>query len=92
MTESFDRVRTVLTVTEEKALKALVPAFRGEQTTVARIADGGGFTRSTFINVLRLLKVAGLVQTQSMGQKGTHIKVLWDGLPDAIEAMASWRV
>ena len=41
-----------------------------------KIADGMGITRSVVVSALRKLESARIVETRSLGVKGTHIKVL----------------
>jgi transcriptional pleiotropic repressor len=38
------------------------------------VADRLGFTRSVVVNALRKLESAGVVETRSLGMKGTYIK------------------
>lgn len=42
----------------------------------SRIADRVGVTRSVIVNALRKLEGAGIIESRSLGMKGTHIKVL----------------
>ena len=42
----------------------------------SRIADRSGITRSVIVNALRKLESAGIIETRSLGMKGTHIKIL----------------
>ncbi len=44
----------------------------------SRIADRFGITRSVIVNALRKLESAGVIETRSLGMKGTHIKILND--------------
>lgn len=41
----------------------------------SRIADKAGITRSVIVNALRKLESAGLIESRSLGMKGTFIKV-----------------
>lgn len=56
----------------------------GGRVVVAHVTDQLGATRSVALTALRKLSMAGIVQTRSMGMKGTHIRVLqkpvWDAL------------
>ncbi len=48
----------------------------GEGFVVAsKIADRNGYARSVTVNALRKLESAGVIQTRSLGVKGTYIKV-----------------
>ena len=42
----------------------------------SKIADRAKITRSVIVNALRKFESAGLIQSKSLGMKGTHIKVL----------------
>jgi len=46
----------------------------------SRIADKAGITRSVIVNALRKLESAGVIESRSLGMKGTYIKVLNDKL------------
>ena len=46
----------------------------------SKIADRVGITRSVIVNALRKLESAGVIESQSLGMKGTFIKVLNDCL------------
>jgi transcriptional pleiotropic repressor len=40
------------------------------------VADDAGVTRSVIVNALRKLESAGIIESRSLGMKGTYIKVL----------------
>ena len=40
------------------------------------IADRIGITRSVIVNALRKLESAGIIESRSLGMKGTYLKVL----------------
>ena len=42
----------------------------------SKIADQAGITRSVIVNALRKFESAGLIETKSLGMKGTYIRVL----------------
>ena len=44
----------------------------------SRIADSEGITRSVIVNAIRKLESAGILESRSLGMKGTYIKVLND--------------
>ena len=44
----------------------------------SKIADRVGITRSVIVNALRKLESAGVIESRSLGMKGTFIKVLND--------------
>jgi transcriptional pleiotropic repressor len=51
----------------------------------SKIADRVGITRSVIVNALRKLESAGVIESRSLGMKGTHIKILNDELLPALE-------
>lgn len=53
----------------------------------SHVADEMGITRSVIVNALRKLESAGVIQTRSLGMKGTHIRVLNDQLKNAFETL-----
>jgi len=42
----------------------------------SKIADEAGITRSVIVNALRKFESAGIIESRSLGMKGTYIKVL----------------
>lgn len=48
----------------------------------SKIADRAGITRSVIVNALRKLESAGVIETRSLGMKGTYIKILNERLMD----------
>ncbi|AOM83194.1 GTP-sensing pleiotropic transcriptional regulator CodY [Salisediminibacterium beveridgei] len=44
----------------------------------SKVADRVGITRSVIVNALRKLESAGVIESRSLGMKGTYIKVLND--------------
>ncbi|MCS1352751.1 GTP-sensing pleiotropic transcriptional regulator CodY [Mechercharimyces sp. CAU 1602] len=51
----------------------------------SKIADRVGITRSVIVNALRKLESAGVVESRSLGMKGTYIKILNPRLLPALE-------
>ena len=51
----------------------------------SKIADRVGITRSVIVNALRKCESAGLIETKSLGMKGTYIRVLNDLLFDELK-------
>ncbi len=57
----------------------------GEGLLVAsKVADRVGITRSVIVNALRKFESAGVIESRSLGMKGTHIRVLNDRLLDEL--------
>lgn len=53
----------------------------------SKIADRVGITRSVIVNALRKLESAGVIETRSLGMKGTYIRILNDQLIPSIEQL-----
>lgn len=51
----------------------------------SKIADRVGITRSVIVNALRKFESAGVIESRSLGMKGTHIKILNDKLVDELK-------
>ncbi len=75
--EAVRAVINTLTFSElEAAVKIINRVGNGEMLLVAaRIAEELKITRSVVVNALRKLEGAGMIETRSLGMKGTHIKI-----------------
>ena len=51
----------------------------------SKIADKVGITRSVIVNALRKFESAGVIESRSLGMKGTHIKILNPKLLDELK-------
>jgi ribosomal protein S25 len=82
-------VLDALTYSELTAVQQLLNELGGNQGLVvtSNIADRVGITRSVIVNALRKLESAGVIETRSLGMKGTLIRVLNDRLRPAVEAL-----
>ena len=58
-----------------KHVMAEIEGFEGV-AIASKVADRVGVTRSVIVNALRKLESAGLIESRSLGMKGTYIKVL----------------
>jgi transcriptional pleiotropic repressor len=75
---------TVRAVTESLSYSELLAAgyifdeLSGEEGLIvaSRIADNRGITRSVIVNAIRKLESAGIIESRSLGMKGTYIKVM----------------
>jgi transcriptional pleiotropic repressor len=54
----------------------------------SRIADNMGITRSVIVNALRKFESAGVVETKSLGMKGTYIHILNEFLLEELQKNA----
>lgn len=51
----------------------------------SKVADRVGITRSVIVNALRKFESAGVIESRSLGMKGTHIKILNDNLLEELD-------
>lgn len=70
-------IRT-LSYSELKAVKAIFAELEGDEgrLTASNIADKIGITRSVIVNALRKIESAGIIESRSLGMKGTFIKII----------------
>lgn len=67
-----------LSYSEIEAVQQIFAELNGPEglLVASKIADRSGITRSVIVNALRKLESAGVIESRSLGMKGTHIKVL----------------
>lgn len=67
-----------LSYSELEAIEHIFEELDGEEglLVASKIADRVGITRSVIVNALRKLESAGVIESRSLGMKGTYIKVL----------------
>lgn len=67
-----------LSYSEVESVKHIISELNGYEGVViaSRIADRVGVTRSVIVNALRKLESAGIIESRSLGMKGTHIRIL----------------
>lgn len=77
-TTSVKMAIDTLSYSELKAIRAIFKALDGTEgrLTTSSIADDIGITRSVIVNALRKLESAGIIDSKSLGMKGTYIKIL----------------
>lgn len=75
-----------LSYSELEALDHIFQELGGDEglLVASRIADEVGITRSVIVNALRKLESAGVIESRSLGMKGTHLKILNDLLLDEL--------
>lgn len=70
----------------EAAINILGELDGNEGLLVAsKIADRVGITRSVIVNALRKFESAGVIESKSLGMKGTYIKILNEYLMDEVK-------
>lgn len=76
-----------LSFSELEAVEHIFEELKGEEglLVASKIADRVGITRSVIVNALRKLESAGVIETRSLGMKGTYIKILNDQLIAELE-------
>lgn len=69
-----------LSYSELEAIEHIFEELDGKEglLVASKIADRVGITRSVIVNALRKLESAGVIESRSLGMKGTYIKVLND--------------
>ncbi len=67
-----------LSYSELEAVDHIFEELEGKEglLVASKIADRVGITRSVIVNALRKLESAGVIESRSLGMKGTYIKVL----------------
>ena len=69
-----------LSYSELEAVEHIFNELNGNEglLVASKIADRVGITRSVIVNALRKFESAGVIESRSLGMKGTHIKILND--------------
>lgn len=75
-----------LTAKEARGVGAVLSEIDGDSALVVTkdIADRSLITRTVILNGLRKLECAGLIEMYSKGAKGTEIKILYQGVREAV--------
>ncbi|ATY85031.1 GTP-sensing pleiotropic transcriptional regulator CodY [Kyrpidia spormannii] len=76
-----------LSYSELEAVEHIFEELDGKEglLVASKIADRVGITRSVIVNALRKLESAGVIESRSLGMKGTYIKILNDKLLPELE-------
>lgn len=76
-----------LSYSESKAVKAIFKQLDGLEgrLTAANVADEVGVTRSVIVNALRKLESGGIIESRSLGMKGTYIRIKNEKLLQMLE-------
>ncbi|MDO4720006.1 MAG: GTP-sensing pleiotropic transcriptional regulator CodY [Peptostreptococcaceae bacterium] len=76
-----------LSYSEREAIEHIFKELNGNEglLVASKIADRVGITRSVIVNALRKFESAGVIDSRSLGMKGTHIKILNDKLIEELE-------
>jgi transcriptional pleiotropic repressor len=78
-----------LSFSEMEAVEHIFEELDGKEglLVASKIADRVGITRSVIVNALRKLESAGVIETRSLGMKGTYIRILNEQLIQSIEQL-----
>lgn len=76
-----------LSYSEQEAIEHIFEELNGKEALLvaSKIADRVGITRSVIVNALRKFESAGVIETKSLGMKGTYIRILNDNLLEELE-------
>lgn len=75
-----------LSYSELEAVEHIFKELNGDEglLVASKIADKVGITRSVIVNALRKFESAGVIESRSLGMKGTHIRILNDRLMEEL--------
>ena len=75
-----------LSYSEQEAIEHIFAELNGPEglLVASKVADRVGITRSVIVNALRKFESAGVIESKSLGMKGTYIRVLNEYLLDEI--------
>ncbi|TDT61584.1 GTP-sensing pleiotropic transcriptional regulator CodY [Fonticella tunisiensis] len=78
-----------LSYSELEAVEHIFNELEGNEglLVASKIADKVGITRSVIVNALRKFESAGVIESRSLGMKGTHIKILNDKLLEELKKL-----
>ncbi|HCW04678.1 MAG TPA: GTP-sensing pleiotropic transcriptional regulator CodY [Clostridium sp.] len=76
-----------LSYSELEAVEHIFNELEGDEglLVASKIADKVGITRSVIVNALRKFESAGVIESRSLGMKGTHIKILNEKLVEELD-------
>ncbi len=75
-----------LSYSELEAIEHIFEELDGDEglLVASKIADRVGITRSVIVNALRKFESAGVIESKSLGMKGTYIRILNERLMDEL--------
>ncbi len=75
--KTMEEEEETLSYSEIEAVQRIFEELEGEEglLVASKIADKSGITRSVIVNALRKLESAGVIESRSLGMKGTRIKI-----------------
>jgi len=80
-----------LSYSELDAIQNIFEQLGGDEglLVASKIADRVGITRSVIVNALRKFESAGVIESKSLGMKGTYIHVLNEHLLEELEKLST---
>ena len=87
MENAVEMALSTLSYSEMDAVTKIFAELKGDEglLVASKIADKSGITRSVIVNALRKLESAGVIESRSLGMKGTRIKITNEFLRDGIK-------
>jgi len=78
-----------LSYSEQEAVEHIFQELNGKEglLVASKIADRVGITRSVIVNALRKFESAGVIESRSLGMKGTFIRILNEQLMPELEKL-----
>ncbi|SDY91838.1 MULTISPECIES: GTP-sensing pleiotropic transcriptional regulator CodY [Tindallia] len=78
-----------LSYSELEAVEHIFNELNGMEglLVASKIADRVGITRSVIVNALRKFESAGVIESRSLGMKGTHIRILNSNLLEELQKL-----
>ncbi len=78
-----------LSYSELEAIEHIFDELDGSEglLVASKVADRVGITRSVIVNALRKFESAGVIESRSLGMKGTYIKILNDYLLEELDKL-----
>jgi transcriptional pleiotropic repressor len=85
--ENIRMALDVLSFSELKAIQHIFEEVGGDRgcLVASKVADTIGITRSVIVNALRKLESAGVIESRSLGMKGTYVRSLNPEFLDALD-------
>jgi transcriptional pleiotropic repressor len=81
-----------LSYSELEAVQSIFAELSGTEglLVASKIADRSGITRSVIVNALRKLESAGIIESRSLGMKGTHLRILNERFMEELRKVNSY--
>lgn len=91
---AVQKIMQILSHSEQEAVRYVIAELNGSKGIIigSKIADKIGITRSVIANALRKLESAGVIESRSLGMKGTYVEILSQTFVEELGEPASIRV